>query len=119
MKTIGLLLVAEAAFAAFYVAQLLSALPGHDASVTALISLRGLVGALQFVAGWMLMTRRAPAVTVARWAVVAAAAWVLLGVGFNLAPTSIYPWWRWQATAAYFLYALALLTVLARQSKST
>jgi hypothetical protein len=49
---------------------------------------------------------------VARWAIVCATVWVLLAVGFNLAPTSVYPWWRWQVTAAYGLYAGVVLLML-------
>ena len=104
----GLFLL-ESLLAALYLSQLISALPGHDPSVIAVILARGGVGALQFTAGWLLLQRRPTGVVVARWAIVGAALWVLLAVGFNLAPTGVYPWWRTQATAGYGLYAGALL----------
>ena len=36
-------------------------------------------------------------------------------VGLGLAPTSIYPWYRWHVTAAYGLFALGAARFLARQ----
>ena len=108
MRVLAVLFIAESFLAALYLSQLISALPGHDASVIAVILARGLVGALQFTAGWLLAARRATGLVVARWAIVGATVWVLLAVGFNLAPTDIYPWFRWQATGAYALYAAVL-----------
>jgi hypothetical protein len=108
------LLLFESLLAAFYLSQLISALPGHDASVIAVILARGLVGALQFTAGWLLGAQRQTGFVVARWAIVCGAAWELLAVGFNLAPTGIYPWWRWQATGAYALYAGVMWLLIQR-----
>ena len=116
-RVLSFLFLLESFLAAFYLTQLISALPGHDASVIAVILARGLVGALQFTAGWLLSQRRPTGIVVARWAIVGASVWVLLAVGFNLAPTGVYPWWRSQATAAYGLYAGALLLALNRLSK--
>ena len=107
----------ESLGAVLYLSRLISALPGHDALVVVLILLRGVIGALQFMAGWMLAARRPPGVVLAQWAVVGSAVWVLLAVGFNLAPTDIYPWWRWQAASAYGLYAVVMLVILDRRSK--
>jgi hypothetical protein len=109
---LSLLFLLESLLAALYLSQLLSALPAYDAPVVAVILARGVVGALQFTAGWLLRTRRPTGVVVARWAIVCATVWVLLAVGFNLAPTSVYPWWRWQVTAAYGLYAGVVLLML-------
>ena len=117
MRVLCVLFVAEAFLAALYLSQLISALPGHDASVIALILARGLVGALQFTAGWLLGARRPVGFVVARWAIVGAMTWELLAVGFNLAPSDIYPWWRWQATGAYALYAGVMWITLDRLSK--
>ena len=116
-RVLSFLFLIESLFAALYLSQLISALPGHDASVIAVILARGGVGALQFTAGSLLSQRRLTGIVVARWAIVCAAFWVLLAVGFNLAPTSVYPWWRTQATAAYGLYAGALLLAVNRVSK--
>jgi hypothetical protein len=117
MRVLGLLFLFESFLAALYLSQLISALPGHDASVIAVILARGGVGALQFTAGWLLSARRATGIVVARWAIVGATAWVLLAVGFNLAPTDIYPWWRWQATGAYALYAAVMWLLIQRLEK--
>ena len=116
MRVLSFPFVIESLLAALYVSQLISALPGHDASVIAVILARGLVGALQFTAGWLLAARRATGLVVARWAIVCAVAWELLAVGFNLAPTSVYPWFRWQVTGAYALYAGVLWLVISRLS---
>ena len=112
VRVLSFLFVAESVLAAFYLSQLISALPGHDTSVIAVILARGVVGALQFMAGWLLGARRPVGVVVARWAIVGAMTWELLAVGFNLAPTGIYPWWRWQATGIYFIYGTAMLAAL-------
>jgi hypothetical protein len=77
-----------------------------------LILARGLLGALQFAGGWMLANRRPAGVVIARWALLAGAALTVLDVGFRLAPTNIYYWYRWQATAAYCIYALAATLAL-------
>jgi hypothetical protein len=114
LRVLGFLLILESFLAALYLSQLISALPGHDASVVALILARGGAGALQFTAGWLLISRRPTGVVVARWAIVCAMAWELLAVGFNLAPTGVYPWWRWQVTGAYALYAGAIWIVLSK-----
>jgi hypothetical protein len=117
MRALSLPFVLESFLAALYLSQLISALPGHDASVIAVILARGGVGALQFTAGWLLGARRQTGFVVAPWAIVCGAAWELLAVGFNLAPTSIYPWWRWQATGAYALYAGVMWLLVQRQAR--
>ena len=108
----------ESFLSAVYVAGLIAALPGHDAAAVSLVLLRGGVGAMQFVAAWMLGTKRPPGVALARWALMGSALWTLLGIGFNLAPTNVYPWWRWRVTGAYGLYALAMLGALRVLSRS-
>ena len=39
----------------------------------------------------------------------------VLGVGFDLAPTCIYHWLRWQATGVYVVYAIASDHLFRRQ----
>ena len=99
-------LILESIFNALYVAGLLRALAIYDAVAILLIFARGMTGALQFTGGWTLMTRRPGAAVLARLALIAAAIVTTLDVGFNLAPTSVYPWWRWQVTIGYWIYAL-------------
>jgi hypothetical protein len=113
-RLVSYALIFESFLAVAYLSQLISALPGHDAPVVVLVVIRGLVGALQFAAGWMLLSGRPPGVPLARMAFVTSAVLTTLEVGFNLAPTRVYPWWRWQFTAAYWVYALLALLVLRR-----
>ncbi len=113
VRMLAALLFLESLAGVFYLSGLISALPGHDASVIGLVILRGVVGALQFAGAWMLFARRPPGVPIARAALVGSMVWTLLAVGFNLAPTGVYPWWRWQFTAAYGFYVLAALGALA------
>ncbi len=109
------LLIIEAFGAGLYVAGLVSALPGHDPLVIVVILARGVVGALQFTAGWVLVNRRPPGVALARYAFLSSAILTTLAVGFNLAPTSVYPWWRWQVTAIYWVYAMGALWILSKK----
>ena len=100
------LLVAESLARAVRLAALLPALAGYDATAVLLILAGGLVAALQFSSGWMLAARRPPAAVLARWAFLGAAIVITLTVGFGLAPTAVYPWWRWQVTGGYWAYAI-------------
>lgn len=105
-KVIATLLRVEAILNALYVAGLLSALPGHRWTAVTLILARGVVGALQYVAGTRLHNDEPSGRTLATMALLSAAALTTLDVGFNLAPTPIYPWWRWQTVGIYWTYAL-------------
>ncbi len=116
MAILAALLIIESLFAGLYVGRLVPALAGHDLSVVAVILARGGVGALQFAAGWMLANRRPPGPALAGWAWLAAAVWTTLAVGLNLAPTMVYPWWRWQVTAAYCAYAAVGILIVRRLS---
>ena len=103
---LALALIVESVFNALYVAGLLRALSIYDGVAVALILARGMTGALQFTGGWTLMTKRPGAAVLARLALIVSAALTTVDVGFNLAPTSVYPWWRWQVTIAYWIYAV-------------
>jgi hypothetical protein len=115
-RIVAAFLFLESLAGVFYVSRLVSALPGHDAPVIGLIVLRGVVSALQFAGAWMLFARRPPGVPIARAALLGSLVWTLLAVGFNLAPTGVYPWWRWQFSAVYVLYVAAALGALRRVS---
>ena len=108
-------LIAESLFGGLRVAGLLSTLGGHDVIAVVLILLRGLLGALQFIAGWLLATRRPQGFALAQGAFLAAAILTPFDVGLGLAPTSVYPWYRWHVTAAYGVFALAAARFLRRQ----
>jgi len=105
-RIVASLLIAESLFAGVRVAGLLPALAGYDAVAILLILARGLLGAAQFTGGWMLAINRPPGAALAGTALPAAAVLTIFDVGLSLAPTGIYPWWRWQFTVAYGVYAL-------------
>jgi hypothetical protein len=110
------LLMMEALARGARLAQLLPALPGYDPLAVFLICASGVVAALQMTSGWLLAARRLPAVALARQAVVAGAVLNTLVIGAALAPTIVYPWWRWQVTAAYWVYALLAVMCISKCS---
>jgi len=111
-RIVAFLLIAESLFGALYVSSVLSSLAAYDAVAVALIVARGLLGALQFAAGWTLANRRPVASVLAPASLLAGAILTMLIVGFNLAPTDFYYWYRWQITAAYWSYAAAAIAVI-------
>jgi hypothetical protein len=116
-RLIAFLLIFEAMFAGLYVANTLGQLEMYDTIAVALILARGLLGAVQFTGGWLLATSRPQAFALAQWGLAGGAVVTLAGVGFNLAPTSIYHWLRWQATGVYVVYAIVAIAVLRRRQK--
>jgi len=78
---------------------------------------RGLVGALQFTSGWLLLTRRLPAVVRAQAALVASALLVVLESGFRLVPTNALPTYRWVWVAVYAVYAIGMCLFLSSLAK--
>jgi hypothetical protein len=104
-RILAFLLIAEAMFAGLRLAGLVPQLAAYDAVAVALILARGLLGALQFAGGWMIASRRAQGLVLGQWAFIGGALLTLLDVGLNLAPTDVYPWYRWHVTVAYGLYA--------------
>jgi len=115
VRLIAFALIFEAMFACLYVANALGQLGIYDTVAVALIVARGLLGALQFSGGWLLATGRPPGAVLAQWGLAGGAIVTILGVGFNLAPTSIYHWLRWHATGVYVVYAVAAIGVLRRR----
>jgi len=105
-------------FAGLYITNLIGQLQIYDAIALALIFLRGLIGAVQFAGGWLLATHRPQGALFAQWGLAGGAIVTILGVGFDLAPTSIYHWLRWQATGVYCLYALASIVLLRARGRS-
>ena len=115
-RLIAFLLILEAMFAGLYVVNQLDQLGMNGSVALTLILARGLAGALQFAGGWLLATRRPPGAVLAQWGLAAGAVITILGVGFNLAPTSIYHWLRWQVTGIYCVYAAGAI-VLVQKNK--
>ena len=114
-RLLAFALIAEAMFGGLRTAELISRLGAYDAIAVTLIVLRGLLGALQFVGGWLLANRRPQGFGLSQWAFAGAALITPFDVGLGLAPTSIYPWLRWQVTFAYDVYAIAALLFLRSQ----
>ena len=77
-----------------------------------MLVLRALVGVLQFAGGWTLNGRRPVGRAIARSSLVASAVLTTLELGFRLAPTSLFPSYRWPVVAIYWLYALAGVWIL-------
>jgi hypothetical protein len=117
VRLIAFLLILEAMFAGLYLVNQIDQLGMNGPVALALILARGLAGALQFAGGWLLATRRPQGVVLAQWGLAAGAVITIIGVGFNLAPTSIYHWLRWQVTGVYCLYAAGAI-LLVRKTNS-
>lgn len=115
VRLLASFLIAESLFGGARVAGLLSRLPGYDGVAVTLILARGLLGAVQFMGGWVLATRRPQGFVLAQWAFVGGAILTPLDVGLGLAPTSVYAWLRWPVTLAYVAYALGAAAYLRRQ----
>jgi len=99
-------------FGALRVAGLLPRLSVYDSVAIALIVLRALIGAWQFVSGWLLANQRPQGLAMAPWALLASATLTVFELGLNLAPTDIYYWLRWQVTGGYAVYAIAAAAYL-------
>jgi len=106
-------------FGALRLSMLLGQLGIYDALAIALILARGSLGVLQFTGGWLLANHRPPGVQFARWALMGGAVLTVFDVGLQLAPTSIYQWYRWHVTAAYGLYAIAAISCLSVRRAGT
>jgi len=113
-RLIAFALIAEALFSALRLATLLPQLGIYDPLAIGLIVARGALGALQFTGGWMLANHRPAGPVLARWALAGGAVLTVLDVGFRLAPSNVYYWYRWQYTGAYLAYAAMAIAVLSR-----
>ncbi len=111
-RVIAFLLIAESLVGALNFTQLISQIGIYTPLTIALILLRAVVNAFLFVGGWTLANRRPQGPALARYALVSSAVLTLFDVGLNLAPTMVYPWWRWQLTAGYGMYAATCIWAL-------
>jgi hypothetical protein len=114
MILIALLLVVEGLSTGLWIARLVPRLSGFDAFVVVLMVMRGLVGAMQLTGGVFLLGRRAAAVTLSRWALIASAILTTLEIGERLAPSGLVPSLRWPLVGAYWIYALGAVAYLGR-----
>jgi hypothetical protein len=117
-RLIAFCLIAEGLFGALNFTQLLSQIEIYAPLTIALILVRAIVNAGLFVGGWTLANRRPQGRALAVAALAASAVLTLFDVGFNLAPSNVYPWWRWQVTAGYCLYAALSIWYLRRVADS-
>ena len=99
-RLIAFLLIAESLFGALNFTQLIPQIGIYTPLTIALILLRAVVNAFLFVGGWTLANRRPQGPALARYALLASAVLTLFDVGLNLAPTMVYPWWRWEIKGA-------------------
>lgn len=113
-RAVAFLLIAESLLTAARMASMLSVLAVYDGVALLLIVLRALLTPLQFAGGWFAASRRPQGPPLARAALGLGAVLTLFDVGLGLAPSPIYPWWRWQATLAYAIYALIGVLVMRR-----
>lgn len=111
-RIIAFLLIAESLFGALNFTQVVSQIGIYAPLTIALILLRALVNAFLFVGGWTLANQRPQGPALSRYALLASAVLTLFDVGLNLAPTMIYPWWRWQVAAGYGIYAAICIGAL-------
>jgi hypothetical protein len=108
------LMMLEGISTAFRFARFVDILVIYPPLVVALLIARAGVGALLFASGWMLRQRRLAAPSLGQWSLIVSAALATLEVGFSLAPTSIFPSYRWPAVALYWAYALGACWWLSR-----
>jgi hypothetical protein len=109
MRLIGCLLLAEALWTLPTLAALVYTIAAYDALAVTIIAARGVVTAAQLSAALLLLQRRPPGPPIARLALLGAAILITLEAGFNLAPSIVYVFWRWQAVTVYWAYALAAI----------
>ena len=119
VRIIAFLLIAESMFGALRLSVLLAQLGIYDALAIGLILARGALGVVQFTGGWLLANHRPAGAMFARWALAGGAILTIFDVGLQLAPTSIYHWYRWQVTGAYAVYALAAIWCLSLRRAGT
>jgi hypothetical protein len=111
-RAVAFLLIAESLLTAARMTSMLSIISVYDGVALLLIVLRALLVPLQFAGGWFVASRRPQGPPLARAALVLGAVLTVFDVGLGLAPSPIYPWWRWQATLAYAIYAVLGVLVM-------
>jgi hypothetical protein len=113
MRTaLGAILIVEAAVASFAALQAIPALAGYDAIAVVLILAGAGIGALQLISGVLLLERQESGPRLATTALALSAIVTTLVVGFRLAPSDVYYWYRWQFVAGYWVYAAAAIWYL-------
>ena len=113
-RAIAFCLIAESLLTAARLTSMLTVMAAYDGVALVLIVLRAALVPLQFAGGWFVASRRPQGPPLAVAALVAGAALTVFDVGLGLAPSPVYPWWRWQATVVYAIYAAIGVIVMRR-----
>lgn len=109
---LGAVLVGESLLTALWIAGHLTTLVVYDWIALVFIAARAIVAVFQFTAGAMLFRRRAMGPDFARGALAASAVLLIPELGFGLAPSSVFPDFRWPLVGAYWAYAAAAWSYL-------
>lgn len=117
IRVIAFLLIAESLITASRLTSFLSTLAAYEGTALVLIVLRAALVPLQFAGGWFLAKRQPQGVPLAKAALAGGAALTVFDVGLGLAPSPVYPWWRWEATVLYAAYAAVGVLILGRRPR--
>ena len=104
----AVLLIGEALLTAAWLATRLPVLAIYGGTELLMIGLRALVAILLCAAASMWIRRLSPAPAFTRGAVLSSAGLLTLELGLRLAPTSLFPAFRWPVVMGYWVYALAV-----------
>lgn len=115
----SILLILEGLASGVWVAGLISALPGHGPITIVLVLVRGVLGSVLFMFGWLLLTGRLPAAALAQAALMAAGVMTTLETGFRLVPSNSDPTYRWVLVGVYWAYALGMSWYIGRLARRT
>jgi hypothetical protein len=118
IRVIAFLLLAESLLTASRLTALLPSIAVYDGVALLLIVLRGLLAPLQFAGGWFVASKRPQGRPLAVAALAVGAVLTVFDVGLGLAPSPVYPWWRWQATVIYAIYAFIGVAAMQRDRGS-
>lgn len=117
VRVIAFSLIAESLLTAARLTSLLPTLAAYDGAALVLILLRAVLVPLQFAGGWFLAKRQPQGAPLAKAALATGAVLTIFDIGLGLAPSPVYPWWRWQATVLYAIYAGVALLRLRRVTR--
>jgi hypothetical protein len=111
-RGVGALLVFEAISAVLWIAALLPSLPTRDFITDVFVALRGIVGAVELVAGMLLLRDQRPGATFGQAALVASAGLGTGEIGLRLVPSNLDPTFRWWVVGAYWIVAIGAAAIL-------
>lgn len=111
-RLLAVLLVVEAGLTASWLAGFLAVIGTYGWDVAVLVALRVAIAILQVTAGLMLTGGRLPAAVFARAAWIGSAVLLTVELGLGLAPSNVFPSYRWPLVVAYWIYAAAAVTLL-------